>query len=120
MKNKQTQSRKQGKNRQKQKGNTYESACALYEGRELILNVFRSGIFPIKEKKGKGLKILIPKQVLQILPIALALVKAGNTSENLLNEIRQIIHYLYQEKVIILKTYNEFNKCMIQKLILYL
>ena len=102
------------------KGNTYESAYALYEGRELILNVFRSGIFPIKEKKGKGLKILIPKQVLQILPIALALVKAGNTSENLLNEIRQIIHYLYQEKVIILKTYNEFNKCMIQKLILYL
>ena len=29
----------------------------------------------------------------QRLPIALAQVKPGNTSENLLNEIRQIIHY---------------------------
>ena len=31
----------------------------------------------------------------QILPIALAQVKAGKTSENLLNEIRQIIYSLY-------------------------
>ena len=38
--------------------------------------------------KGKGLKILIPKQLLQRLPIALAQVKAGNNSENLSNEIR--------------------------------
>ena len=36
---------------------------------------------------GKGLKILISKQMLQKLPIALAQVKTGNTSENLLNEI---------------------------------
>ena len=36
--------------------------------------------------------------MLQRLPIALAQVKAGNTSENLLNEIKQIIYYLYQEK----------------------
>ena len=35
-----------------------------------------------------GLKILIPKQMLQRLPIALAQVKAGNNSESLLNEIR--------------------------------
>ena len=32
-----------------EKRNTYESDQALYEGRELILNAFRSGIFPIKE-----------------------------------------------------------------------
>ena len=38
------------------KRNTYESAYALYEGRELILNVFRSGIFPIKEEKVKASK----------------------------------------------------------------
>ena len=37
------------------------------------------------------------------LPIALAQVKAGNTSENLLNEIRQIIHFLYRAKEIIKK-----------------
>ena len=43
----------------------------------------------------KGLKMLIPKQIFQRLPIVLAQVKAGNTSENLLNEICQIIHFLY-------------------------
>ena len=48
-------------------------------------------------KHGKRLKILSPKQMLQRLPIALARVKAGNTSENLLNEIRQIICSLYRE-----------------------
>ena len=42
----------------------------------------------------EGLKILTPQQILQKLPIALAQVKAGNTSENLLNEIRQIFFVL--------------------------
>ena len=50
--------------------------------------------------EGKGLKILTPKQMLQRLPIALAQVKAGNNSENLLNEIRQIVYSLYQSKQI--------------------
>ena len=45
--------------------------------------------------KGKGLKILVPKQMLERLLILLAQVQAGNTSENLLNEIRQIVHSLY-------------------------
>ena len=40
------------------------------------------------ETKRKGLKILTPKQMFQRLPIALARVKAGNNSENLLNEVR--------------------------------
>ena len=44
--------------------------------------------------------------MLQRLPIALAQVKAGNTSEDLLNEIRQIIYSLYQTKEIIEKVYN--------------
>ena len=52
----------------------------------------------IKANKGKGLKILTPKQMLQRLPIALAQVKAGNNSESLLNEIRQIVRSLYQSK----------------------
>ena len=34
----------------------------------------------------------------QRLPIALTKVKAGNTSENILKEIRQIIYSLYQAK----------------------
>ena len=48
----------------------------------------------IKQNMEKGLKILSPKKVLQRLPIAHAQVKAGNTSENLLIEIRQIICFL--------------------------
>ena len=48
-----------------------------------------------KQQKGKGIKILTPKQMLQRLPIALAQVKAGNTSEYLLNEISQITYCLY-------------------------
>ena len=49
-------------------------------------------------KRGKGLKILTPKQIFQRLPIALPQVKAGNPSENLLNENCQIIYSLYQAK----------------------
>ena len=36
--------------------------------------------------------------MLQRLPIALAQVRAGDTSENLLNEIVQIMYYLYRAK----------------------
>ena len=62
------------------------------------------------ETKEKGLKILTPKQMLQRLPIALAQVKAGNNSENLLNEIREIIYSLYQSKEITKKVYNNLMK----------
>ena len=55
------------------------------------------------ETKETRLKISTPKQMLQRLPIALAQVKAGNNSlnESLLNEIRQIVYFLYQSKQII-------------------
>ena len=51
-----------------------------------------------KQQKNKKLKILTPKQMLQgmLQLIALAQVKAGKTSENVLNEICQIIYFLYQ------------------------
>ena len=63
---------------------------------------------------GKQLKILTPKQMRQSLPIALAPVKAGNTSENLLNGIRQIMYSLYRAKEIINKVYELFVniKCL--------
>ena len=57
------------------------------------------------ETKGTGLKIS-PKQMLQRLSIALAQVKAGNNSESLLNEIRQIVYSLYQSKQKTKKVYN--------------
>ena len=51
-----------------------------------------------KQLKDKGIAILTPKQMLQRFPIALAQVKAGDASENILNQIRQVIYSLYQEK----------------------
>ena len=44
--------------------------------------------------------------MLQRLPLALAQVKAGNTSEKLLKEIRQIIYYLHRQKEITKNIYN--------------
>ena len=44
--------------------------------------------------------------------IALAHVKIGNNSENLLNEIRQIIYCWYQSKNIAKKVYNNVIKSM--------
>ena len=48
--------------------------------------------------------------MLQILPIALAQLKADNTSENLLNEIRQILYSLYRAKEITKKLYSNIIK----------
>ena len=59
-----------------------------------------------QDQEGKGLKILTPNQMLKRLPIALAQVKAGNNSESLLNEIRQIVYSLYRSKEITKKVYN--------------
>ena len=66
-----------------------------------------------EEQKGTGanemseqVKILTPNQMLKRLPIAFAQVKAGNNSESLLNEIRQIVYSLYQSKEITKKVYN--------------
>ena len=60
-----------------------------------------------KQQKGRLLKILTPKQILQRLPIAFPQVKAGSTSENVLNEIRQKSYFLYQAKEITKKIYNK-------------
>ena len=46
----------------------------------------------------------------QRLPIALAQVKAGNNSESLLNEIRQIVYSLYQSKEFTKNVYNNIIK----------
>ena len=59
-----------------------------------------------REHEGTGLKILTPNQMLKRSPIALAQVKAGNNSESLLNEIRQIVYFLYRSKEITKKVYN--------------
>ena len=83
--------------KKQQKEDVPENLYDLFEGRERVLNAFDSKIFPIKIKDTgfsdhSNFKVLTLKQMLQRLPIALARVKAGNTSENLLNEIRQFIY----------------------------
>ena len=73
-----------------------ENIKLFYESQEAAFKIFNDYCSVVSEAKyksihGEGLKILTSKQILQRLPIDLAQVKAGNTSENLLNEIRQII-----------------------------
>ena len=61
--------------------------------------------------------------MLQRLTIAFAQIKTENNSEGLLNEIRQIVYFLYQSKEITKKVYKKIlkiNKCTIQKWILSL
>ena len=84
------------------------SVLSLLKGREVVYNAFESRIFQKLEEsqEGEGLKILTPNQMLKILPIALAQIKAGNNSESLLNEIMQIVYSLYRSKEITKKVYN--------------
>ena len=51
-----------------------------------------------KSQTGRGLKILTPNKMLSRLSISLAQAKAGNNSEKLKNEIRQLLHSLYKSK----------------------
>ena len=59
-----------------------------------------------REQEGTGLKIITSYQMLKRMQIALAQIKAGNNSESLLNEIRQIVYSLYRSKEITKKVYN--------------
>ena len=78
----------------------------LYKSREAAIKLSDNYSSIISEAKyrsihGNGLKILISKEMLRRLPIALAQVKAGNTYE-----IRQIIYSVYRTKEITKKVYN--------------
>ena len=52
----------------------------------------------VQKQRGLGLKILTPDQMLSRLPIILAQLNAGNNSEKLKNEIRQLLYSLYRSK----------------------
>ena len=62
--------------------------------------------FNKQNQQGKGLKILTPNQMLSRLPITLAQLKAGNNSEKLKNEIRQLLYSLYGSKNMTKQMYN--------------
>ena len=103
--------RKGSKNAEQRK--TLANINILYSARNNVIKFiedYSSMILEAKklarEQEGTGLKILTPNQMLKRLRIALAQIKAGNNSESLLNEIRQIVYYLYRSKEITKKVYN--------------
>ena len=78
----------------------------MYDLRKKIIDVFKDPSFFLIEAKYQvkyGLTIVSPKQMLQRSIIEFAKVKAGNTFENLLNEICKTIHYLHRAKKILKK-----------------
>ena len=100
--------------KRKLRSDVLNSVTGLVKGREMVLTAFKSGIIQVSKEsqegegvnEGERIKILTPNQMLKRLPIALAQVKAGNNSESLLNEIRQIVYSLYRSKEITKKVYN--------------
>ena len=110
---KQLKSKSWGKKQQKE--DVLQNLYNLFEDRERVLSAFDSKIFPTKTEgtdfsdkvsDHSNLKILTPRQMLQRLPISLVNLKAGNTSENLLNQNRQIMYSLNRAKKITRKIYN--------------
>ena len=84
---------------------TIKSIKNLHNSRDKIIKLYNDFANIISEiiyktKQETGLNLLIAKKLLQRLPIALAQVKAGNNSENLLNKINEIIYSLYPSKKI--------------------
>ena len=96
--------------------NGIKNANQLYDSKEAATNFFIEYTERVSEAKsrakqeGTRLKILTFKQMIQRLPIALAQIKAGNNSQSLLNEIRQIVYSLYQSKEITKKVYDNIIK----------
>ena len=76
-----------------------EDKKSMIEENKKIINIVEHILyFNQLEQKGEGLKILTPNQMLSRLPISLAQLKAGNNSEKLKNEIRQLLYFLYRSK----------------------
>ena len=86
------------------------------EENEKIIDVVER-ILELNSRKllGQGLKVLTPNQMLSILPITLAQLKAGNNSEKLKNEIRQLLYSLYRSKT--LTKQQKFNSLKYKSLI---
>ena len=77
----------------------------IEENKKIINIVERILYFNELKQKGQVIKILTPNQMLSRLPIALAQLKAGNNSEKLKNEIRQLLYSLYRSKKLTKKLY---------------
>ena len=100
------------KKRSEKQQETIDNIENLYKSRQEVVNMFNNyaknvskSIHKAKHER-KGLKILAPNLMFKRLPISLAQIKAGNNSESLLNEIKQIVYYLYRSKKITKMLYN--------------
>ena len=78
--------------------NMFKDELPRVENEKIIDIVERILYFNQLEQQGSDLKILTPNQMLSRLPISLAQLKAGNNSEKLKNEIRQLLYSLYRSK----------------------
>ena len=95
---------------------TMKNVQNFYDSSQKIIDLFndnakvKSKVIHKRKQAGTGLKILIPKQLLQRLPIVLAQAKVSNDSDSVLNEIIQIVYSLYQSKKLAKKVYNSIIK----------
>ena len=79
--------------------NVPKDKVSRVEENEKIIDIVERILELNSEKQlGLGLKILTPNQMLSRLPITLAQLKAGNNSEKLKNEIRQLLYSLHRSK----------------------
>ena len=87
-----------------------EDKKSITEENENIINIVKNILyFNQLEQQGAGLNMLTPNQILSRLQITLAQLKAGNNSEKLENEIRQILYSLYRSK----KLTQQFYKSLV-------
>ena len=68
-------------------------------------NMVKSMIYN-PDQQGQVVKILTPKQLIARLSVLLAQLQAGNNSEKLKNEIRQLVYSLYRSKHLSKTIYN--------------
>ena len=89
--------------------NVPEKKTLKIEQNEEIINIVEH-IFYFNEiaQSGQGLKILTPNQMLSRLTITLAQLNAGNNTEKLKNEIRQLLYFLYRSKKLTKQLYKSF------------
>ena len=79
--------------------NVPEDKKSAIEKTEKIINIVHNIFYSNRLKQeGQGLKILTPNQMLSRSPISLAQLKAGNNSQKIKNEIRQLFYSLYRSK----------------------
>ena len=74
---------------------------------EIVEDILR---FNKQKQEGQCIKILTPDKMLSRLPISLAQLQAGNNSEKIKNEIRQLLYSLYRSKNITKQEYNNLIK----------